>query len=154
MVSVRGGALAREACWDANGGPLRARCGQGDEKGLEMERLDPREARITALAHLLRAALARIAQQDARIAELEARRRSMSRNSSKPPSSEPPGAPPRKSTPTGRNPGYWPGHKSHQREPLLPEKVTEVVSVSAPECCLGCAGPLLRLEGTSPARIH
>ncbi|WP_244239364.1 DUF6444 domain-containing protein, partial [Corallococcus carmarthensis] len=63
---------------------------------------DPRDARIAELERLLSAALARIEQQEARIAELEARLRSTSRNSSKPPSSDPPGTPPRKSEPTGR----------------------------------------------------
>jgi transposase len=116
--------------------------------------VDPRDARIAELERQLSAALARIEQQDARIAELEARLRSTSRNSSKPPSSDPPGAPPRKSEPTGRKPGGQPGHKGHKRELLPPDKVSEVVAVPAPERCTGCTGPLLRLEGASPARVH
>jgi transposase len=116
--------------------------------------VDPRDARIAELERQLSAALVRIEQQDARIAELEARLRSTSRNSSKPPSSDPPGAPPRKSEPTGRKPGGQPGHKGHKRELLPPDKVSEVVAVPAPERCTGCTGPLLRLEGASPARVH
>jgi transposase len=116
--------------------------------------VDPRDARIAELERQLSAALARIEQQDARIAELEAQLRSTSRNSSKPPSSDPPGAPPRKSEPTGRKPGGQPGHKGHKRELLPPDKVSEVVAVPAPERCTGCTGPLLRLEGASPARVH
>jgi transposase len=116
--------------------------------------VDPRDARIAELERLLSAALARIEQQDARIAELEAQLRSSSRNCSKPPSSDPPGTPPRKSEPTGRKPGGQPGHKGRKRELLPSEKVKEFVTVPAPERCRGCAGPLLKLEGAPPARVH
>ncbi|HEX8703379.1 MAG TPA: DUF6444 domain-containing protein, partial [Myxococcaceae bacterium] len=95
---------------------------------------------MAELERQLSAALARIEQQDARIAELEARLRSTSRNSSKSPSSDPPGAPPRTSEPTGRKPGGQPGHKGHKRELLPPDKVSEVVAVPAPERCTGCTG--------------
>ncbi|WP_240356233.1 DUF6444 domain-containing protein, partial [Myxococcus eversor] len=90
---------------------------------------DPRDARIAELERLLSAALARIVEQDVRIAELEARLRSTSRNSSKPPSSDPPGTLPRKSEPTGRKPGGQPGHKGSKRELLPPDRVSEVVAV-------------------------
>ena len=119
-----------------------------------MNAVDPRDERIAELEQLLSAALARIEQLEARIAELEARLRSTSRNCSKPPSSDPPGALPRKSEPTGRKPGGQPGHKGRKRELLPPDKVDEVVSVSAPERCPGCTGPLLKLEGAPPARVH
>ena len=126
-----------------------------------MNAVDPRDARIAELERLLSAALtrieqqtARIAQLEARIAELEARLRGTSRNTSKPPSSDPPGTPPRKSEPTGRKPGGQPGHKGRKRELLPPEKVSEVVAVPALEHCRGCAGPLLKLKGAPPARIH
>ncbi|RKH03383.1 IS66 family transposase [Corallococcus sp. CA053C] len=115
---------------------------------------DPRDARIAELERRLSAALARIEQQDARIAELEAQLRRTSRNTSQPPSTDPPGMPPRKSEPTGRKPGGQPGHKGRKRELLPPDKVTEVVAVPAPERCTGCNGPLLRLEGAPPARVH
>ncbi len=126
-----------------------------------MNAADPRDARIAVLERLLSAALARLEQQDARIAELEARiaelearLRSTSRNSSKPPSSDPPGTPPRKSEPTGRKPGGQPGHQRHQRERVPPDRVNAVVAVPAPARCTGCTGPLLRLEGAPPARVH
>lgn len=119
-----------------------------------MSTVDPRDARIAELEQQLSAALARIQQQDARIAELEARLRSTSRNSSKPPSSDPPGAASRKSEPTGRKPGGQPGHKGYKRELLPLDKVTEVVSVPAPERCPYCTEPLLRLEDAPPTRIH
>ncbi len=119
-----------------------------------MNAADPRDARIAELEQLLSAALARIEQQEARIAELEAQLRSTSRSSSKPPSSDPPGTPPRKSEPTGRKPGGQPGHKGRKRELVPPDQVNEVVEVPAPERCAGCTGPLLRLEGAPPARVH
>lgn len=115
---------------------------------------DPRDARIAELERLLSAALARIVEQDVRIAELEARLRSTSRNSSKPPSSDPAGTLPRKSEPTGRKPGGQPGHKGSKRELLPPDRVSEVVAVPAPERCTGCTGPLLRLDEAPPARVH
>ncbi|MFY0577932.1 DUF6444 domain-containing protein [Cystobacter fuscus] len=79
-----------------------------------------------------------------RVAELEARLRRNSTNTSKPPSSDSPGVrrPPRE--PTGRRPGGQPGHESHLRELLPPEQVDRFIEVPAPERCTRCNG---KLEG-------
>jgi hypothetical protein len=37
---------------------------------------------------------------------------------------------------------------------LAPEKVKQLVAVPAPEHRTGYAGPLLKLEGAPPARVH
>jgi transposase len=73
-----------------------------------------------------------------RIAELEARLKTHSQNSSKPPSSDPPSAPPRPArVPRGRNAGAQPGHPYHERPDPSPEQITEVQD-HYPERCATC----------------
>jgi hypothetical protein len=81
-----------------------------------MAEVDPRDARIAELEEQLKAALARIA-------ELEARLGLNSRNSNKPPSSDGPGVVRGTKPATGRKPGGQKGHKGYKRE--LPEKVSK-----------------------------
>jgi len=74
-----------------------------------------------------------------RVADLEARLKQSSRNSSLPPSQDPPSAPLRpRRAPSGRRPGGQPGHEGRNR-PLLPlERVDELVE-HWPERCAACA---------------
>jgi len=74
-----------------------------------------------------------------RVADLEARLKQSSRNSSLPPSQDPPSAPLRpRRAPSGRRPGGQPGHEGKNR-PLLPlERVDELVE-HWPERCAACA---------------
>ena len=121
---------------------------------------DPRDQRIADLEALVTRLLAkidaqekRLAEQDARIAELEAQLRQNSRNSSKPPSSDPPGTPPRRSDPTGRKPGGQPGHKGTKRDLVAPEQVDVFVKVAA-EKCERCESHLIKRVGAPEARRH
>ena len=121
---------------------------------------DPRDQRIAELEALVTKLLAkidaqekRLAEQGARIAELEAQLRQNSRNSSKPPSSDPPGTPPRRSDPTGRKPGGQPGHKGTKRDLVAPEQVDVLVKVAA-EKCERCESPLIKRVGAPEARRH
>jgi transposase len=69
---------------------------------------------------IIRLLLARISEQDRRIAELEARLNKSPRNSSLPPSSQHPHAKPApKKRKSKRKRGAQPGHAKHER-PLLP----------------------------------
>ena len=74
-----------------------------------------------------------------RVADLEARLKQSSRNSSLPPSQDAPSAPLRpRRAPSGRRPGGQPGHEGKNR-PLLPlERVDELVE-HWPERCAACA---------------
>jgi len=74
-----------------------------------------------------------------RVADLEARLKQSSRNSSLPPSQDAPSAPLRpRRAPSGRRPGGQPGHEGKNR-PLLPlERVDELVE-HWPERCAVCA---------------
>jgi transposase len=93
---------------------------------------DPRDELIAQLRAELAAALARIA-------ELEAKLGQNSSNSSKPPSSDPPGAPPRRPrTASGRKRGGQPGHERQIRPLQKPDEVKEV----KPDSCSGCQKPL------------
>ena len=87
--------------------------------------------------------LSRIAEQDQRIADLEARLKLNSTNSSKPPSSDPIGLkrkPPAR--PTGRKSGGQPGHAKAQR-PLVPPEKLRSSTDCRPSSCRRCAEPLL-----------
>ena len=88
--------------------------------------------------------LARIEEQDRRIAELERRLNQNSQNSSRPPSSDPPllRLPPKRK-PSGRKPGGQPGHEGHHREPLPPNAVTGVEH-HWPQRCEHCQRELPR----------
>jgi transposase len=102
----------------------------------------PSDAQAAILA-VLGSLLSHIAQQDQRIADLEARLQLNSTNSSKPPSSDPIGLkrkPP--ATPTGRKPGGQPGHTRAQR-PLVPPEELRSSTDCRPTSCRRCAHPLL-----------
>jgi hypothetical protein len=74
----------------------------------------------------------------ARTADLEARLKMHSQNSSKPPSSDPPSAPPRPArVPRGRKAGAQVGHPYHERPDPTPEQITEVQD-HYPERCATC----------------
>jgi transposase len=82
---------------------------------------------------------ARIVALGQRLAELEARLKTNSSNSSRPPSANPPWAPkPPPKPPTGRKPGGQPGHAGHAR-PRLP--ADEIVPHVASHC-ERCQSPL------------
>jgi transposase len=85
----------------------------------------------------------RIAELDRRVADLEARLKLNSTNSSKPPSSDPIGLkrkPP--APPTGRKSGGQPGHVRDQR-PLVPPERLRSSTDCRPATCRRCAHPLL-----------
>ncbi len=80
-----------------------------------------------------------VSQLQERIAELEARLKTNSSNSSLPPSSDPPSAPkPPSKPPTGRKPGGQPGHPGHSRPRL---EASEIVQ-HLPRQCEHCQTPL------------
>ena len=86
-----------------------------------------------------------------RVAQLEARLKQTSRNSSKPPSSDPPQAKPRTAKePTGRKSGGQPGHEGHGRK-LKPESEVDQIIDVRPEHCEQC-GTLLLGEDAEPER--
>src|SRR3954471_7824519 len=102
------------------------------------------------LAALVVALQARIAEQDAEIAELRRQLAASSRNSSKPPSSDGLDKPAPKSLRgrSGRKPGGQPGRQGRTlRQVAVPDEVV----VHEPGACAGCGGPLAA-EG-APARI-
>ncbi len=115
-------------------------------------------ARYTALESLLDIALAHVADLnehrqllEARVAQLEERLGTTSRNSSKPPSSDGPGdGPPARPPSGGRPKGGQRGHKGHRREMLPIEQVDDVVACK-PEACAAC-GERLRGEDPTPTR--
>jgi transposase len=84
-----------------------------------------------------------IAELDQRVADLGARLKLNSTNSSKPPSSDPIGLkrkPP--APPTGRKSGGQPGHAKAQR-PLVPPETLRSSTDCRPSSCRRCAHPLL-----------
>ena len=96
-----------------------------------------------ALMAVFDSLLSRIAQQDQRIVDLEARLKLNSTNSSKPPSSDPIGLkrkPP--APPSGRKSGGQPGHAKAQR-PLVPPEKLRSSTDCRPGSCRRCAHPLL-----------
>ncbi len=77
-----------------------------------------------------------------RVAELEARLKQNSTNSSRPPSADPPDTPaPPPRPPTGRKRGAQPGHPPHQRQLLGPAEVDQVVA-HWPTRCQHCQAAL------------
>jgi transposase len=91
---------------------------------------------------LLRALWEENAALRERIAELEARLKQNSTNSSRPPSSDPPETPaPPSRPPTGRRRGAQPGHRPAQRRVLPPEAVDQVVR-HWPARCQHCRAAL------------
>lgn len=83
----------------------------------------------------------------AKVAELEARLRQNSGNSSKPPSSDPPGTVTRKQKRTGKRRGGQPGHPKHERALVPPEEIRNTTVVK-PEHCRVCSH---ELAGKDPA---
>jgi transposase len=92
------------------------------------------------VAEFIRALVAENAALRARIADLEAKLRQNSTNSSKPPSSDPPSvkrSPPRPAT--GKTAGGQPGHPKHERALVgRPDHTHDC----KPAACRGCRGPL------------
>jgi transposase len=90
-----------------------------------------------------------------RVADLEARLKQSSRNSSLPPSADPPSAPPRpRQAASGRRPGGQPGHEGRHRALLAPEQVDERIE-HWPKRCGACARPFgeeERVEVAAPQR--
>ena len=89
----------------------------------------------------LEAIVAQIPKLEARVAELEARLKLNSTNSSKPPSSDGPHvkpAPPR--VPSGRKRGGQPGHTKHERVILPPDEVVDHKPKRCGRCCTKLSG--------------
>jgi transposase len=103
---------------------------------------------------IIRLLLARIAEQDRRIAALEAEVAALKktpRNSSLPPSTEHPHAkpaPPKEKS--GKKPGGQPGHPKHERA-LIPTEQCQAVILVKPESCRRCGDPL-RGSDSEPLR--
>jgi transposase len=100
---------------------------------------------------IIRVLLARIAELDSRVVELEARLNKSPRNSSLPPSSEHPHAkpaPPRENS--GRKPGGQPGHAKHER-PLIPVEQCQQVVPLRPNACRRCG---TTLSGNDPQPLR
>lgn len=115
---------------------------------------DPRDALIAELTRRLDEVLAQLAVANKRIADLEARLRQNSRNSSKPPSSDPPGIERPKQESSGRKRGGQLGHEANRRELLPPERVDHFQD-HWPTICEECEAPLpseLRTEVGEPVR--
>ena len=96
-----------------------------------------------ALVTVFESLQCRIAELEQRVADLEARLKLNSTNSSKPPSSDPIGLkrkPP--APPTGRKSGGQPGHARAQR-PLVPPEKLRSSTDCRPATCRRCAHPLL-----------
>jgi transposase len=103
---------------------------------------------------IIRLLLARIAEQDRRIAALEAEVAALKktpRNSSLPPSSVHPHAKPApRKDPSGKKPGGQPGHPKHERA-LIPTDQCQAVVTVKPESCRRCGEPL-RGRDSEPRR--
>jgi transposase len=84
----------------------------------------------------------RVAELETLVRELQAKLGVNSTNSSVPPSANPPQAPkPVVKAPTGRKPGGQPGHASHLRQRLPPERLKEVIHF-VPKVCAHCQATL------------
>ena len=94
---------------------------------------------------IIRMLLARIAEQDRRIAALEAEVAALKkspRNSSLPPSTEHPHAkPPSQKKSSSKKPGGQPGHAKYERRLIAVEQCTQVAAI-IPEMCRRCGEPL------------
>jgi transposase len=98
-----------------------------------------------AIIEQLRARIATLEQLAAtlqqRVAELEARLKTNSSNSSLPPSANPPSAPkPPPKPPTGRKPGGQPGHPGHTRLRLPADQIISHVPTHCERCHAVLAG--------------
>jgi transposase len=113
------------------------------------ERIAEQDARIAQLEAELAERDRTIGKLTVRLAELEEQLKRTSKNSSKPPSSDPPWLlrGPKKPA-SGRKPGGQPGHKKNERAVLPPERVDETQDIW-PAHCEGCHKPL-----TSQTRVE
>lgn len=104
-----------------------------------------------ALRVAFAAQMARIAQLEHRIAELEAKQGKDSTNSSKPPSTDHPHAKPtRPKAKSKRSPGGQPGHAKHERT-LIPTEQCQAVIPCLPTQCRRCGKAL---SGTDPEPLR
>jgi len=91
---------------------------------------------------IIRLLLARVAELDRRVAELEARLNQTPQNSSLPPSGQHPHAKPPAAKPKSKNkPGGQPGHPRHERALIPVEDCTAVVTLK-PQHCRRCGTTL------------
>jgi len=96
---------------------------------------------------IIRLLLGRVAEQDRRIAELEARLNQTPLNSSLPPSTQHPHARPPAGKPRSKNkPGGQPGHPKHERALIPTSDCTELVTLK-PSACRRCG---TTLAGSDP----
>jgi len=96
-----------------------------------------RDREIDALREEIRHLAKENEEYKEKIAQLNARVRKNSQNSSLPPSSDMPSVPKKKCKPKGRRPGGQPGHQGTTRELVPTEQATEVI-LHFPEICEGC----------------
>ena len=113
-----------------------------------MPPIDPRDQRIAEQDQRIAELEALVVKLMAKIADLEARLAADSTNSSKPPSTDGPGVERPKKDRTGRQRGAQPGHKSHKRELLPPEKVSRTIEC-VPPTCDRCSTPLDAFTSTA-----
>jgi len=107
--------------------------------GLDCAGCRQRDAIIVELRAKIATLDQRVAEQDRPLAELEARLKTNSSNSSLPPSANPPSAPkPPGKPPTGRKPGGQPGHPGHSRLRLPAHQIVPYL----PSDCAHCHAPL------------
>lgn len=108
--------------------------------------LEEAQSLIEALWQLARAQAAKIATLEQRIAVLEEKLNTDSRNSSKPPSSDQKGSRPAKPREgSGRKAGGQPGHEGKSRVLLPPEQVTHIHDCH-PELMCDCGG-VVQIDG-------
>src|SRR6266478_9384983 len=100
---------------------------------------------------IIRLLLARIAELELRLTDLEARLNKTPRNSSLPPSTEHPHAKPvPQKKQSGKKPGGQPGHAKYERALVPVEQCTHLVPV-IPETCRRCGEPLV---GSDPEPLR
>ena len=111
--------------------------------------MDAKDKRIAELEALLKAALERIAELEARIAVLEKN----SSNSSKPPSSDivKPPAQPKGKQKSKRKRGAQKGHKQHLRKPFDENQIDNIVEFKL-DACPTCGGKLV--PSNEPPKVH
>ena len=115
------------------------------------------EEEVAALREALAASTARNAEQQALIEQLVERLRQDSSNSHRPPSSDGPGAAQRrergKRSKSNRKQGGQKGRRGARRELLDPALVNDIIDLY-PECCAGCAAPLLKTPDVDALRYQ
>ena len=107
--------------------------------GLDCAGCRQRDAIIEELKAKIATLDQQVAETQRRLAELEARLKTNSSNSSQPPSADPPSAPkPPAKPPSGRKPGGQPGHAGHARVRLPADQIVPHI----PGHCEHCQSPL------------